>query len=159
MSMVPAPGLFHSRCFCLPNQQRPEGHMKNVAFLDKAAHEKNTSLTFALRQSDVLEFYISYVTFYQYVSNTTRKESSMKKILSTIVATLVAVSFATVAFAADVPTTEPATDAPAAEMKQDEAKPMKKHHKHHRHHRHHRHHKHHKHDKDTQKEAPAAAPD
>jgi hypothetical protein len=45
-----------------------------------------------------------------------RKESTMKKILSTIVAALAAISFAAIVSAADVPTTEPTGAAPAAEM-------------------------------------------
>jgi nitrate reductase cytochrome c-type subunit len=63
-----------------------------------------------------------------------KKESSMKKILSAIIATLAAVSFTTVVFAANVPTSTPASTstAPAAEMKKAEAKPVKKHLKHHK---------------------------
>ena len=50
----------------------------------------------------------------------------MKKVLSTLVAALVAVSFAGVVFAAE-PMKEAAPMAPAAgEMKKEEAKPMKK---------------------------------
>lgn len=75
----------------------------------------------------------------------------MKKVLSTIVVTIAAMSFAAIVSAADVPPSEPAGAAPSAEMHKDEAKPMKKH-KHHRHHRKH-HHKHH-----HQKAAPAPVP-
>jgi Ni/Co efflux regulator RcnB len=63
----------------------------------------------------------------------------MKKILSTIVAALVAVSFAAVVFAEDVPYSE-RRDAPAPEMRRDEprrdeVKPMKKQKKQKKHHR------------------------
>lgn len=55
----------------------------------------------------------------------------MQKVLSTIVAALVAVSFSAIVFAADAPTPAGAPAAPAAgEMKKEEAKPVKKHKKH-----------------------------
>lgn len=68
----------------------------------------------------------------------------MKKILSTIVTALAALSFAGIVFAADVPTTEPTVAAPAAEVNRPAAKQVKKHHRHHKHHRQHRHHRHHR---------------
>jgi len=60
----------------------------------------------------------------------------MKKILSSIVAALAAFSFAALVSAADVPTTQPAGTAPAAETTKPEAKPMKKHAKHRAHQKH-----------------------
>ena len=68
----------------------------------------------------------------------------MKKILSTIVAALVAVSFAAIVFAEDAPYSEHRDAAPGGEMRRDEprrdeVKPMekqnmrKKHHKHKKH--------------------------
>jgi len=62
----------------------------------------------------------------------------MKKILSTIVAALVAVSFAAIVSASNVPTSEPSTATPAVEMRK-ESKPMKKHLKHRKLHRHRKH--------------------
>jgi hypothetical protein len=63
----------------------------------------------------------------------------MKKIMSTIVAALVAVSFAGIVFAEDVPNSDHQLTAPA-EVRRAEAMPME-HHRHYRHHRHHRHHR------------------
>jgi len=56
----------------------------------------------------------------------------MKKVLSTIVAALVAVSFAGIVLAqeAPAPAAPPAAPPAAGEMKKEEAKPMKKHKKH-----------------------------
>jgi Ni/Co efflux regulator RcnB len=66
----------------------------------------------------------------------------MKKIISTIVAALVAVSFAGIVFAQEAPAPAAAPAAPAApaagEMKKEEAKPMKKHRKHKKHHKKHK---------------------
>ena len=64
----------------------------------------------------------------------------MKKILSTIVATLVAVSFASVVFAEDASYSERRDAAPAGEMRRDEprrdeVKPMEQHKKLKKHHR------------------------
>ena len=58
----------------------------------------------------------------------------MKKIMSTIVAALAAISFAAPVSAADVSTPDHAGNAQSAEMPKSEATPMKKHHKHHKHH-------------------------
>ena len=49
----------------------------------------------------------------------------MKKVLSSLVAALVAVAFAGVVFAADMPAGHPAV-APAAEVKKEEKAPVKK---------------------------------
>jgi len=69
----------------------------------------------------------------------------MKKILSTIVAALVALSFAAIVLAEDAPYSEHRDAAPGAEMrkdemrrdeiKRDEVKPMEKHNKRKKHHR------------------------
>jgi nitrate reductase cytochrome c-type subunit len=62
----------------------------------------------------------------------------MKKVLSTIVAALVAVSFAGIVFAQEAPAPAPAPAPAAGEMKKEEAKPMKKHKRHKRHHKKHK---------------------
>jgi Ni/Co efflux regulator RcnB len=63
----------------------------------------------------------------------------MKKILSTVVAALVALSFAVIVFAEEGPYSEHRDAAPAEmrrdEMKRDEVKPMEKHNKRKKHHR------------------------
>jgi Ni/Co efflux regulator RcnB len=67
-----------------------------------------------------------------------RKESIMKKILSTIVAALVAVSFTSIVFADDAPYSEHRDTAPAEmrkdEPRREEVKPMEKHYKQKKHH-------------------------
>lgn len=65
--------------------------------------------------------------------------TTMKKVLSIIVSSLVAVSFAGMVFAAEPAKTETPASPAAGEVKKEEAKPIKKHVKKHR-----RHHKHHK---------------
>ena len=62
----------------------------------------------------------------------------MKKVLSTIVASLVAVSFAGIVFAQEAPAPAPDAAPAAGEMKKEEAKPMKHHKKHKRHHKKHK---------------------
>ena len=73
-----------------------------------------------------------------------RKKSTLKKILSTIVAALVAVSFTSIVFADDAPYSEHRDTAPAEmrkdeprkdEPRRDEVKPMEKHYKQKKHHR------------------------
>ena len=71
----------------------------------------------------------------------------MKKILSTIVAALAAISFAAVVFAEDVPYSEHREGVPAGEMRRDEprrdeVRPMEKHHKLKKHHKKKRHEEH-----------------
>jgi len=66
----------------------------------------------------------------------------MEKILSIIVAVLVAVSFATIVFAVDVPTSKPADAVQVAETDKVEVEVVARHDRHHWHHRHHRHHRH-----------------
>ena len=75
-----------------------------------------------------------------YNSITTNKSPTVKKILSTIVTALVAVSFATIVFAEDAPYSEHRDAAPAGELRKDElrrdeVKPMVKHKKQKKHHR------------------------
>ena len=74
----------------------------------------------------------------------------MKKVLSTIVAALVALSFASFAFAADANYPEHSGAAEAAKMNQPEAKPVKPQHKHSK--------KHHKHHKAAKKKTAPATP-
>jgi hypothetical protein len=57
------------------------------------------------------------------------RESHMKKVMSTIVAALVAVSFAGLVFAQEAPAPAPVA-APAADVKKEEKAPVKKHKKH-----------------------------
>jgi hypothetical protein len=83
------------------------------------------------------------------------EDNKMKKILSTLVAAIIAISFAGIAFAQEAPAPAPAatTATPAAgEVKKD----VKKHHKKHcrKHHRKH----HRKHMKEINKETVPAAP-
>jgi Ni/Co efflux regulator RcnB len=68
----------------------------------------------------------------------------MKKILSTVVAALVAVSFATIVFAEDAPYSEHRDAAPGGEMRRDEprrdeVKPMEKQNKRKKYHKHKKH--------------------
>ncbi len=80
----------------------------------------------------------------------------MKKVLSTIVASLVAVSFAGIVYATEpVTASTPAGAASAGNV----AKPVKKHHKHHKRVKHHvkRHAKHHMKKKAMEPKAPAPA--